>query len=410
MGLQPAQYEFWIMARVGWINPTAGISGDMCLGALVDLGADPDAILHLLGTLAIRESFGIEFRSVLKSGIRATYADVKVAETNVHRGLFEIASIIDNSGLTDGQKDLSKRIFQTLAEAEARVHLVPVEKVRLHEVGSLDAIIDICGFAIAMEQLGIEKLYISPPALGRGLIQGAHGKMAVPAPAVLELLKGKSAYGGPQLFETTTPTGAAIIASEGIFVDEMPSMTIVRIGYGAGTRDSEEPNVLQVVIGDEVVRELNERLPPGHYEKVVELSTNLDDVSGEVAGYLISRLMDKGATDVFIAPTLAKKHRPGMLLIAVVNHEGVGSVSNEMFRLTGTLGIRSQSKERYVLDRDFFEIALLGEKISVKTGPYRAKVEFDQLVSLADKHGVSIFELERMAQAEIEKHLDTQVE
>lgn len=400
------QFEFWIMARVAWINPTSGISGDMCLGALVDLGADSGVISNLLRTLPLNERFSIEFCPVLRGGIRAIYADVKVSEANVHRGLSEIVSIIENSGMTDTQKNLSKGIFRTLAEAESHIHSVSVEQVQLHEVGSLDAIIDICGYAIAKEQLGIQKLYVSPPALGRGAIQGAHGKMAIPAPAVLELLKGKSVYGGSQRFETTTPTGAAIIASEGTFVEEMPSMSIVNTGYGAGTRDSEEPNVLQVVMGDEAAEEIDGLLSAGHYEKVVELSSNLDDISGEVAGYLISRLMAKGAIDAFVTPTLAKKNRPGVLITAVVRRNDVGPVSDEMFKLTGTLGIRSQAKKRYVLDRGFFEIMLLGEKISVKVGPYRAKVEFDQLVSLAEKHSLPVFELERMAQAEIEKHLN----
>lgn len=373
---------------------------------MVDLGADQKELLQALGTIEALDGFQLEFRSVTRGGMRALFAEVKLSESAVHRRLSDIDSIIEASGLAESQKQLSKEIFQNLAKAEARVHGVSVEEVELHEVGSLDTILDICGFAVAKELLGIDLFFASPPALGRGVISGAHGKLTAPAPAVLELLVGREALGGMPDFEATTPTGAAIISTVSVGCDQMPQMTIDAVGNGAGRKDpTDYPNVLQMVLG--TVNPSNPQPPrlPGHFEKIVELQTNLDDVTGELGGYLISALMSKGAIDVFLTSALAKKDRPGVVLTAVVYPGDVARISTEIFALTGTLGIRSQPKERYVLDREFFEITLLGEKLAVKSGPVRAKVEFSDLVSLAEMHGVPILQLERMAQAEIEKYL-----
>ncbi|NNN18522.1 MAG: nickel pincer cofactor biosynthesis protein LarC, partial [Acidimicrobiaceae bacterium] len=352
------------------------------------------------------DGFGLEFRTVARAGIRALYAEVKLPKSTAHRGLSEIYSIIDRSGLSRKHRDFSKSIFLKLARAEAKIHNVSVSGIELHEVGSLDAILDICGFVIAKDLLEIGEIYVAPPALGRGVSSGAHGKLPVPTPAVLELLAGHEAYGGSPEFEATTPTGAAILSTAAIFTDRMPQMTIEAVGYGAGSKDPREfPNVAQMVLGTmsqtaPVMPEL-----PGHVEQVVELETNLDDITGELGGYLISYLLSKGALDVFLTSIIVKKDRPGLLLSAIVRPDEVARISSEIFALTGTLGIRSIAKERYVLERRFFEISLLGELVSVKAGPYRAKAEFSQLVALAEKHRVPILQLERMAQAEIEKYL-----
>lgn len=394
------------MARVAWINPVSGISGDMCLGALVDVGADPTELLRTLHSLEIPEKFEIDFYRVSRRGISALYADVRSASSVTHRSLSEVFGILDGSGLTDDQRTLAKKIFSNLAGAEAAVHNSSIEEVDLHEVGSLDAILDICGFVVAKDLLKIEKLYIAPPALGRGLAQGAHGKMAVPAPAVVQLLLGEEVYGGVGDFELTTPTGAAIISTLGIFSKEIPKMTIIGAGYGAGTKDPvDHANVLQLLLGEIEEVSVAEAFPPGHFEEIVELQTNLDDVTGEVAGHLISLLMGKGAIDVFVTPVNAKKHRPAHLLTVVTYPDEVVQMSKVIFGETGTLGIRSLSKTRYVLDRGFFEIQLLGESVLVKEGPYRAKPEFEQLVRLATKHELPLLHVDRMAQVEITKYL-----
>ena len=376
----------------------------MCLAAMVDLGADPLQIVEALETIEALSGFSLEFHNVKRGGLRALLAQVKLAETSEHRGLGEINSIIDESGLTQSQKELSKEIFFNLAQAEAKVHGVAPERVELHEVGSLDSILDICGFAIAKELLGLDQVYVSPPALGRGVTSGSHGVLSVPAPAVLQLLVGKEAYGGSSEFELTTPTGAAIIATAAIPCEEMPRMTISGVGCGAGVKDPVDyPNVVQMVIGSLDFEEQEAPELPGHFEQILELTTNLDDISGELSGYLISALISRGAIDAFLTPALVKKDRPGVVLTVVIRPSDVVRISTEIFSLTGTLGIRSIAKQRYVLDREFFEINLLGEKVSVKAGPYRSKVEFSHLASLSEKYNVPILQLEAMAQVEIEK-------
>ncbi|TAN27590.1 MAG: nickel pincer cofactor biosynthesis protein LarC [Actinomycetota bacterium] len=394
------------MVRVAWVNPTSGISGDMFLSAMVDLGADPKELSSALGTIEALDGFQLQFRPVDRGGLRALHAEVKLPGDEVHRGLSQVHSIIDRSGLSRPQKDLSKEIFSRLALAEAKVHGVAVGEVELHEVGALDAILDICGFAIAKDLLGLDQLFVSPPALGRGVSAGAHGSLAVPVPAVLELLAGKQAYGGSPDYEATTPTGAAILSAAAVFCGQMPEMTIEAVGYGAGTKDPANfPNVAQMVLGSQSREKIEAPELPGRFEEIVELQTNLDDITGELSGYLISALLAKGALDAFLTPVLAKKERPGVLLTVVASSGDAARICGEMFSLTGTLGIRSIAKQRYVLDRQFFEICILGETLSVKAGPYRAKVEFSQLSDLAQRRNVPIVQLERMVQAEIENYL-----
>lgn len=393
------------MPRVAWINPTAGISGDMLLAAMADLGADLSELRRRLETLGPLGDMDIGFSEVERAGVRALRTEVSFSDSTEHRGLADIESLIESSGLTQPQKVLSKEIFRNLARAEAKVHGVPLDQVQLHEVGAVDSILDICGFVVSKELLGIDKLVVAPAALGSGTASGSHGNLPVPAPAVLELLKGQEVYGGPARFELTTPTGAAIVSAAASFSKEMPAMTIEAVGYGAGNNDPVGfANVVQLVVGTaEEEEELSEL--QGHYEQVVELQTNLDDISGELGGYLISTLLSKGALDVFIGPTTAKKGRPGMLLVVLATPAEVARLTTEIFRLTGTLGIRSLAKRRYVADRKSFDIEVLGESVSVKVGPYRAKPEFDQLLKVAEKHGIPILRVSRLAQAEIERIL-----
>lgn len=395
------------MAKVVWINPTSGISGDMSIAAMVDLGVDPDQLVQILATIVPRSQFDLKLSSVLRSSLRATQVEVTVSDHQDHRALGQINSMIDSSQLTPNQKEVSKEIFHRLATVEAEIHGTSLDEVQLHEVGSLDAIVDICGFVVAVDMLGIEKIFYSAPALGSGLARSGHGKIPVPSPAVLQLLNDVAGYGGSSNFELTTPTGAAILSVMGQYCASMPEMVIHGVGYGAGKKDpSEFANVLRLVVGETIEPKLGDSEPLGHLETIVELETNLDDISGELGGHLITTLLGSGALDAFIMPVLAKKRRPGMLLTVLTRPHDVVDVTKEIFRLTGTLGVRSQSKERYVLDRSQFEIDLLGEKVSVKVGPFRAKVEFDQLVRVSKLVEIPILELERMAQVEIENYLN----
>lgn len=394
------------MARVAWANPVSGISGDMCLGAMVDLGADPNELESAIRSLNCSGDFELTFDKVARSTVQATHANVKVSGFQIHRTLGEVKSAIMSSSLTPKQKEQAIAVFVSLAEVEGSIHGMDPNEVQLHEVGSVDAMVDICGFVVARDLLRIEEFFFSPPALGGGIARTDHGILAVPAPAVASLLTGKVVYGGVPDFEATTPTGAALMAGFGTMVRNIPEMEIVRVGYGAGSKDRGSfPNVLQVVLGETAERNRSQPKIPGRFEDVVELETNVDDVTGELAGFLISQLMNVGALDAFLTPEVAKKGRPGLLLTSVVLPQDVARVSEEIFSITGTLGIRSVSKRRYVLDRTFFEIELMGSRISVKSGPFRCKAEFDELVQLSLRTGVPLLRLERMAQVEIEKHL-----
>lgn len=396
------------MARVVWISPTSGISGDMCLAALVDLGASPGELIKTLRTLNLPDEFHLEFSDVTRASLRAKYARVDITESNTHRSLSEINAYIDGSQMSPMQKKSAKAIFHALADVEAKIHSTTPDKVQLHEVGSLDAIIDICGFVVAKDLLGIEAIYFSSPALGSGVSKGIHGKLPVPTPAVLELLRDIPAHAGPGTFELTTPTGAAILSVLGMYVEGMPEMVIRSIGYGAGTKDPIQfPNVIKFVMGDTVDCQVEYSTLPGRLEEIVELSTNLDDISGELIGYFIGAIMEAGGLDVFVTPLLTKKDRTGILLVVLTSPETAVTITQKMFQLTGTLGIRSQRKTRYVLDRSFFEITVLGEKVSVKVGPFRAKPEFSDLIRVAELHQVSPLSVERMAQSEIQKYFET---
>src|SRR5947209_2380184 len=228
----------------------AGASGDMILGALVGAGVEPGALIEQLELLGV-QGWKIDFDRVDRSGISAVYARVQTAHEHAHRHLSDILKIIYGSRLSDGVKDRTARIFSRLAEAEARVHNLPIEKIHFHEVGALDAIIDVCGAAVGFELLGIEHFVSSPMRVGTGMIEMAHGRFPIPPPAVAELLKGKPIYAGEIEGEFVTPTGAAIIATVCDRFESLPAMQINATAYGAGTRDPKGfPNALRVLVGE----------------------------------------------------------------------------------------------------------------------------------------------------------------
>src|SRR6202171_1947524 len=254
----------------------AGASGDMILGALVDAGADPGALTEQLGLLGV-DRWKIDFERVDRSGISATYARVRTAPEHAHRHLSDILKIIYDSRLRKSVKDRAARIFSLLAEAEARVHAQPIEKIHFHEVGALDAIIDVCGAAVGFELLGIEQFISSPLRVGTGMTEMAHGRFPIPPPAVAELLKGKPIYAGDIEGEFVTPTGAAIIATICEHFGTMPTMKIEAGGYGAGTRNPKNfPNVLRLFLGE------TEGEDAAADESLLMIETNIDDMSAQL--------------------------------------------------------------------------------------------------------------------------------
>lgn len=329
--------------RVAYFDCASGISGDMTLGALVDAGVDGSAIVKAIESLGLPG--GVEFVTVKRCGMRATYAKVDAPHEHVHRHLHHIDAIIDKSEvITDRQKALAKSIFRKLAEAEADSHGVPVEKVHFHEVGAIDSIIDIVGAAVGLDLLGVDAVFASPVPTGTGYIQVAHGRMSVPAPATAFLLKGVPLAPSILEMEMTTPTGAAILATTAKQFGVMPAMTITQIGTGAGTKDvKSQPNVLRIIVGELVESRVT--------DQVTVLETNLDDTSGELVGYVSARLFEAGALDVYATPIYMKKNRPAVILSVICDPIRAHEMESILFRETETLGVRQSRWTRTILPR-----------------------------------------------------------
>ena len=345
----------------------AGASGDMILGAMIAAGVEPQVLLGQLALLNV-QGYSIEFQTVDRSGISATYARVETAHEHAHRYLSQILKIIYDSQLSAGVKDRAAKVFSRLAQAEANVHNEPVERVHFHEVGALDAIIDVVGAAICFDLAGIERFVCSPLHLGGGSVQMDHGRFPVPPPAVAELLTGAPVYSTDIKGELVTPTGAAIIATVCSEYGSLPKMELQRTGYGAGKRQYEKfPNVLRVLIGESEVQSANE-------ERLWIIETNVDDMSPQVFGHVMERALEMGALDCYFTPIQMKKNRPGVLLSVLCRIESKDKLSAMLFAETTTLGVRSYEVERRALDREFVRVETQYGPIDVKVGRLNGNV------------------------------------
>src|SRR5678815_4428625 len=286
----------------------AGASGDMILGAMVAAGVEPGYLREQLSLLPV-SGFNLNFETVNRSGLSATYARVETAHEHKHRHLTDIKQIIEASGLPDAVKQRAVQIFTRLAEAEARVHNEPVDQVHFHEVGALDAIVDVVGAAICFDALKIERFVSSPLHVGSGMVKMAHGQFPIPPPAVAELLKGVPFYSTEIKGELLTPTGAAIITTVCSEYGPIPEMKTDATGYGAGTREYPDfPNVLRVLLGET-------EGDTGTDERLWMLETNLDDASPQIIGHVMDRVLESGALDCFFTPVQMKKNRPGVFCL-----------------------------------------------------------------------------------------------
>jgi len=315
----------------------------MTLGALVDAGVDLTAIQAGIDSLGL-PSCQLTQEEVKRKGFRAIKVDVVHEPEHAHRHLHHITDMIDGSSLSESQKELAKRIFTRLGEAEAKVHGTTIRKVHFHEVGAVDSIADIVGSAIGLDLLGVDRIVCSPIPTGTGHITIAHGRVGVPAPATAELLTGIPLENSAIEAELTTPTGAAIVAT---VVDEfgpLPGLTIDAIGYGAGTRELEsQANVLRLIVGT---------TPESHHaDQVWVLETNIDDVAGEVIGHCTTLLAESGALDVYTTSIQMKKNRPGTKVSVLCQAGDIAKLEKILFRETATLGIRRWLASRHKLDR-----------------------------------------------------------
>ncbi len=321
----------------------------MTLGALVDAGADLAAIPAGLGSLGLPDC-RLVAGEVKRHGFRGLKVTVEHQPEHTHRHLHHIRAMIDRSSLTERAKDRARRIFQRLAEAEAKVHGSTIEKVHFHEVGAVDSIADIVGSAIGFDLLGIDRIMASPVPTGHGLIMIAHGRCSVPAPATAELLTGIPLADCSIEAELTTPTGAAILSALAEGFGPLPPMRIARIGYGAGSRElTEQANLLRLVLGEAT------DAAPG-LETVWMLETQLDDTSGELIGYCTGRLLEAGALDVYTTPIQMKKNRPGVLVSILCRPADVEPLETILLRETPTLGVRRSSLSRRALERRRHEV------------------------------------------------------
>jgi uncharacterized protein (TIGR00299 family) protein len=373
--------------KTAYFDCMSGISGDMTLGALVDLGVDLSAIQAGIDSLGL-PSCRLVAEEVKRHGFRATKVTVEHEPEHAHRHLHHITDMIDASILTAKQKELATRIFTRLGEAEAKVHGTTIRKVHFHEVGAVDSIADIVGSAIGLDLLGVDQIVCSPVPTGSGFIKIAHGRVSVPAPATAELLKQVPLAASIVEAELTTPTGAAIVATVSDSFGPLPPMTITGIGYGAGSREfDEQANLTRLIVGESSDDWLA--------DQVWVLETNLDDVSGEIIGHCSNLLLEAGALDVYTTAIQMKKNRPGVLLSVLCQPADLGKLEKLIFRETATLGIRRWLASRHKLERrqrtvetDWGPIegkeAVLGERVT------SFSPEYESCKLAAETHGIPI--------------------
>ncbi|HEX9717991.1 MAG TPA: nickel pincer cofactor biosynthesis protein LarC, partial [Actinomycetota bacterium] len=324
--------------RLAYFDCIAGISGDMALAALIDAGADFALLRDELAKLPIGP-FDLEVEDVETYGIHAKQVVVQASTAGVIRTYASIRTLLDSAGLPVEPLELAHRIFRRLAEAEARVHRKEIDLVTFHEVGAVDSIVDITGTALALSMLGVERVFSSAVPTGFGMTRTDHGAMPIPAPAVVELLRGAPLYSKGVPVELVTPTGAAILAATVEGFGELPMMIVGSVGYGAGTHRLDFPNVLRVMVGEQAEARGGEE-PAGGDSTEVLLDTNVDDLNPELYGFVIERLLAAGAQDAWLTPVVMKKGRPGVKISVLCSPERAETMRAIVFRETGTLGVR----------------------------------------------------------------------
>ena len=391
------------MSRLLYFDCFSGISGDMALGAMLDAGLPLDDLKGALGSLAV-SGFEVSAARVLRAGVSSTrlivheHADHQppaASRHHPHRHLPAIFKLIDQSALSAAGRDRAKAMFQRLAEVEAGIHQMPVEKVHLHEVGALDSIIDIVGIVFALEWAGADRIVCSPLNVGGGMVQSAHGLFPVPAPATVKLLGDAPVYAGAVQKELVTPTGALIVTTYAESFGPVPAMRIERVGYGAGERDDPTtPNVLRVLIGRAAADAPTER--------VTVVECEIDDMNPQIFGVVMDQLYAAGALEVFYVPVQMKKNRPGTLLTVIAAPERLDQMSDIIFRETTTIGLRHSEVARECLDREIVTVetpvGAVRFKIARRDGRVlNAVPEFEDCAKLAAAKNLSVKEVQALA-------------
>jgi uncharacterized protein (TIGR00299 family) protein len=386
--------------RIAYIDCVAGASGDMLLGALLDLGLPLDQLQEKLSLLNL-SGFNLQVEEVQKNHLRATHLKVKVTDHTTERKIPEINRIIQQSDLHEDVKGKALDIIQRLGATEARIHGTRIDEVHLHELGGIDTIIDIVGFILGLELLEIDEIIASPIPLGRGFIQSAHGKLPIPAPATLELLQGIPVYSLEIESELVTPTGAVLLTSLASRFGGIPPLQLEKVGYGAGTRDLPIPNVIRIYLGtkdDEY---------PSQAERLILFETNIDDLNPEVYEHVMDRLFAEGALDVSLFPIHMKKNRPGIMLQVLSPPEIAYQLKNVVYLETSTLGIRQQVIERECLTRRFETVQTIYGPVQMKVadlggGQIKYSPEYEDCKSLAQELEIPIQVIMKAAEVAFE--------
>jgi uncharacterized protein (TIGR00299 family) protein len=382
--------------RIAYLDTFSGISGDMTVGALLHLGLPLDALREAVKMLALPD-VELSAERVLRSGIEATKFHVRVrgehpdhgahAHGHAHRAYAEIRDLLARSALAARVKADALAVFARLADAEGRVHGVPPDSVEFHEVGALDAIVDVVGAALGFAHLGVDAVYVGPLPLGRGRVQTAHGPLPVPAPAVVELLRGRPVCPEDGSAELVTPTGAAIVAALAR-PEAVPQMRMQAVGYGAGDRTlSDRPNVLRVQVGEPIV--------PAGADEVLVLETTIDDMSPQLYEHVLERLLAAGARDAFLVPVVMKRSRPGTMLRVLADPADRDRLAGIVFAETSTIGLRYTRWGRIVLPREERTVETQYGVVRVKVarapdGTLNVAPEFEDCRRLAGERGVPL--------------------
>ena len=426
------------MSKVLYFDCFSGASGDMVLGALLDAGLPIDELRRALGSLML-DGVSVSATKVIRAGVSATKfavddgrataeshshshehahshehghehshapahapaTAVAHAHAHEHRSLTEINSLIDRSALSPAARTRAKDLFHRLGEAEAAVHQIPIEKIHLHEVGALDSIIDIVGAVFALEWFGADRIISSPLNVGGGMVNSAHGRFPVPAPATVKLLGGAPVYSSGIQTELVTPTGALLITSYASAFGPVPAMTIDRVGYGAGDRDLPgTPNVLRVMVGQSIQAQTADQ--PAGTERITVLECEIDDMNPQIYGSVMDRLYAAGALEVYFAPVQMKKNRPGTLLTILARPDQRQTLTAIVFRETTTIGVRYSDVTRERLEREIvavqtpfgpvrFKVAKLGADV------VNASPEFEDCLRIANERGLPVKDVQAAA-------------
>lgn len=397
---------------VAWFNCSAGVAGDMVLGALVDAGADPAEVAQAIAGLGV-DGYALTFERVQRGGLRATWANVVVDthghtdghthdhdhthDHRPHRPARDVLALIEAADLPDRVRTRATAVYRALAEVEGEIHGIPADDVELHEVGALDAIIDVVGACAALESLEVDRIVCGPIAVGSGTVRAAHGTIPNPAPAVVRLLTGAGApaTGIDTPMELATPTGVALMTTLAQRFGALPEMAVRSTGFGAGTADpAGRPNVVNVVIGRSLARGRDATGTAGAGRGAHLVEANLDDATPEVLAHAVARLVDAGAHDAWITPIVMKKGRPAHIVSALCDETALAHITALLVAETGTLGVRATAVERWPQRRSETVVEVDGHPVRLKlTGPAgaeRVKVEHDDAAAAAAALGLPL--------------------